>query len=125
MMQILKKRLIWMIAGIFTLDALFFGFIDPRKASSPLLIVGFIMLSLTIYMCWRGFLRLFYRAGLPFRSIATKTTSLMTLLTVVVIGLQSMGELTFRDLAAIIPLSLVAYFYLTYGRQNTARRQQT
>lgn len=104
------------------MDGLFFGFIDPRKAAAPLLIVGFVLLSLSIYMTWQGFLKIFTQAGLPFRSAATKLTGVTTSLTVIVVALQSMGELTFRDLAVIMPLSLVAYFYLAYGRQNISRR---
>ena len=104
------------------MDGLFFGYIDPRKAAAPLLIVGFVLLSLSIYMIWQGFLKIFTQSGLPFRSAATKLTGVVTSLTMVVMALQSMGELTFRDLVVIVPLSLVAYFYLSYSRQNVSRR---
>ena len=54
--------------------------------------------------------------GLQFDNKSHKIALFGTAIIVTMIALQSIGELTLRDLLVAAPLGLITYVYLSYGR---------
>ena len=110
-----RSRL-WLVLCLLLLDGIFFTRTDPHKVASVTLIIGFLLLTITLYLCIKRVLAFAKLYGLPFsrheRRIALFGTGVIGGL----IGLQSMGELTERDLLVVGPLAVMLYLYLSYGR---------
>jgi len=107
------------LGALFVADTLFFGLIDPTKAYALVIIVGFGLLVLTIYMIVDLLLALLERVVMfPVMTRHRLHTSI-TMLVALLIAMQSIGQLTTKDLFAIVPLTLVAAFYLSYQRKQT------
>ena len=99
-------------------DVVFFSVIDPRNAASFVVVVGFLLLLATIYALLQVCMeQIGQRLGLS-KDNSKKLVLLLTVFLGVVVGLQSIGQLSLRDLLAITPLIIVLYFYLSYFRQT-------
>jgi hypothetical protein len=106
--KIMKKYVYLITITIAVLLLLLFG-TDPRNVSTPILIAPFALIFLALFLISFYLLR---NRGFTRRSswgIATFISMLPTLLLV----LQSIGQLTVRDVAAVFALFLIAYFYAT------------
>ena len=98
-------------------DSLFFGVTDPKKAPSVLFIFAFVLAGLTFY--WVA--NLIYKAAMAYgvplkhqkRAVIYTTSCLMG-----VIALQSLGQLSPRDIAIILPFAAMAYFYISYQQRH-------
>ena len=115
MKRMFHKRIL-VIGGLIGLDSLFFGLTSPTKVPSILLIVGFLLLALTIYHLFRLFLVVISLYGLPTRDHAKRLARLFAGLVAGVLALQSIGELSLRDIMVLTPLAGILYAYLTYGQ---------
>jgi NADH:ubiquinone oxidoreductase subunit 3 (subunit A) len=101
-----KNYIYLSLITITALALLLFG-TNPRNISSAALIAPFVLIFIVLFLTASYFLRL---KGLTKRAswiIATFIALLPTLLLV----LQSIGQLTIRDVATIIALFAIAYFY--------------
>ncbi len=101
-------------------DILLFGGTNPKDIPSYMLIVGFMLLSLTIYFLLKGLVVLLRLAGFPIKH----TRRLLTAGTALFSGcmaLQSIGQLSFRDALVLCLLICLLYVYIAYAkaeRQN-------
>ena len=98
-------------------DILFFGLFSPRE-SSFVIMPAFVLVVLTTYalsvLISKYFARIFaVKEGTRKRFVLMATCFLGLL-----IALQSVGQLTFRDLLTLVPLIAVLYFYLSYLRSR-------
>jgi len=109
-----QYRKIVRLIALLLADSLFFTLIDPTKAYAIVDIIGLLMLIVTIYVGIDLLLVLMERLiNLSLRSrkrVLNASTSLLALL----IAMQSIGQLTVRDMLAIVPLILVLAFYFSY-----------
>lgn len=113
----LKDKRLQRAATIMGADALFFGLTDPARAPSVLFIVAFLLMVVSLYYLVRGFMALMAWYGV--RATRSKRVAL-TVAAVVggLMALQSINQLTTRDMVVVVPLVMVAYFYFSYnGRQ--------
>ena len=107
--QVIQKniQLLWWVAL-----GLWMAATNPSKLPVWGLVVPFILLAGGVYTAARKVLKIFPAtnniAEKHQKSIAVIAASLV----VMVIGLQSIGQLTFRDLITVAVLGLVGYFYL-------------
>ena len=104
------------ISGLLAADAVLFGTTDPRDTASFMLIVGFLMLSATIYYVLDGLLAVSRLYGLRLRN-DKRVKKTATMLVGGLLALQSMGQLSLRDLLILAPLTALAYFYTAYSSQ--------
>ena len=112
------------VAGIclISLDCLFFSLTNPNKVPSWVLIVGFVLVALSLY----GLIRLitavavFY--GLPLKNRGKRISMLLGVSGGIAVALQSLGELTLRDVVVLTLLSGLAYVYMSYGRGQKLSR---
>lgn len=100
-------------------DLLVFGAVNPTDAPSFMLIVGFLLLSATVYFVLDGLVAFIGLYGLPARH---RRRVLRTAALVIsgILALQSMGQLSARDIVILMPLTALLYFYLAYSK--SARR---
>jgi len=95
------------------LDLCFFIFTNPVHLSEYLFSIGFILIFANIYIfCQAGYalMKLF---GL------TKTRrkwllEVMSLFIFALVIMQSLGQLNAEDIVALIPLTLIGYWYFSY-----------
>jgi len=106
------------LATLLVVDLLFFGLIDPRNAYALVVVGGFVLLVATLYVIIDLLLILLERVitlrPMTRHRLHTATTMLLALL----LAMQSIGQLTVKDMAAIVPLVVVAAFYLSYQRKQ-------
>ncbi|HET7320252.1 MAG TPA: hypothetical protein VFI84_01540 [Candidatus Saccharimonadales bacterium] len=117
-LQHIKKRPVLHFLTVMVLDIAFFSTTDPSKVAAPWLIVGYILAVATLYWVVRAlvaFLGL-YSKGL--RRQKKRFTKVLTLTGAILLAMQSVGQLSLRDIAMIVPLALLSYFYFTYGRSK-------
>jgi len=97
-------------------DALFFTMTDPTKVSAAWLAIAFGLLIATLYMIITyilRFLRLYgIRLGKRERRLALFITATISSLA----ALQSVGGLNNHDIFVLVPLAVLLYAYVSYGR---------
>ena len=116
MLQAPSSRKIGLIVALLVLDTIFFTRTDAHSVASVTLIVGFLLLVTTVYLCLRRLLALARVYGLPFSQHERRFAIFGTGVVALFIGLQSMGELSRRDLLVSVPLTVVLYLYFSYGK---------
>ncbi len=119
MRKILTHKKIVMIGGLATVDALFFGLTNPARVPSLWLIVGYGFVVATLYAGLRLVLSVggvyspwFQRQGRP----VGYTTGVLA----AVLALQSIGQLSLRDVVVLLVLSAVLAVYYDYSKTKTA-----
>lgn len=115
---LLSNRAFVRLAALLVVDGLFFSLVNPKKAASFIVVLGFLLLLVTVY----GLLHICIgqigqRLGTSQGSIK-KLVLLLTIFFGVLIGMQSIGQLSLRDFLAITPLVIILYFYLSYFRKS-------
>lgn len=114
-MQKLQTSHLWKPAGLIIIDFLLFSLTDPHEVPSIMLIVAFLFLAATLFYLFRAVVRALNWYGIrpthPRRLVMSVTGVISAIL-----ALQSIGELTTRDILVILPLILISYVYLSYGR---------
>lgn len=106
------------LAVVLPVTGLFFMFTNPRTLASPFLVIGFLLLFAAILLALR--LLLSYTGlneRLPIVASRMATWGLAGL-AVVFLALQSIGQLTTRDVITVLALFLTVGFYMwkTRGR---------
>lgn len=99
-------------AAVLIGSACFFSFTNPRTVPSIVLIGGFLLLFTVIYMTARLMLKiigLHGRLTIPqYRVLTLGAAALPTFL----LALQSIGQLTVRDVTTIALFFVIAVFYI-------------
>lgn len=113
---LLWTSLVTVFAGIF------FGIVSPAPASSLAVLAGSVTLGALCY----AWLAWFIRLGAMFWPFPTRQqrvlAAVLTLATMYLILMQSIGELSWRDAVAVIPLAAILYAYTTYTARGQAAR---
>lgn len=115
----IKKRSVMYFAVVVALDVAFFSSTDPGKVAAPWLIVGYILAVATLYWLVRAFVAFLGLYSKVLRRQKQRLVKVLTLIGAVLLAMQSVGQLTFKDMSMIVPLSLIAYFYFSYGRSKS------
>ena len=117
MKSFIQNRHSWLIATLLGVDLLFFGLTNPANAPSFALIVGFILFALTLYLVVQGLFKLGVWYGFAFSERQRRFARIVTGVIAGAVALQSMGQLSGRDLLVVLPFALIIYMYLSYGKQ--------
>ncbi len=119
MSKIVSRSHFWSLTGLLAADTILFTATDPQEVPSIILIVGFLLLTATLYYFVRALLAVARWYGLlPSDSHRRRLARVITGLTAGLVALQSIGQLSIRDVLVLLPLTLLAYLYITYGRAN-------
>lgn len=106
------------IAGLLAVDALFFGLTDPMKTTPAVLAMGFALAASTLFVLLSMLVQLARWYGLSLTGRERKIARTGTIIISVLLALQSVGQLSQRDILVFLPLMAVAYLYFSYGRAN-------
>lgn len=115
-MRFLLHRRIWPVLCLLIVDGLFFSVTNPVSAHAAILIVGFALVACTLYAFVDLSLRLGALYGITPTRHRKRVARVATGLCAGLIALQSIGQLSARDISVLFPLALVAYLYVSYGR---------
>ena len=107
---------LWLVLGVLTVDGLFFGLTDPQRLPAYMVIVAFLLVVVNVYMLVRGLLLALSWYGVPLKHERRRLARLTTLILASLLALQSIGQLSARDLAVLLPFALLAYGYVSYGK---------
>lgn len=118
-LKVTHYRHFWQALVVLIADVAFFTRTDASKIAPFLLIVGILLLAVTFYELTYGLLSFARLYGLPIRHKKRLAVYLSGTL-VLVVALQSIGELTPRDILVIFPLATIGYIYGVY---TSARRR--
>lgn len=118
---LIKRLHFWRISGLLAADMLLFGTTDPRSTLSFMLIVGFLLMSATVYYLLDGVLVFLKLYGLAPRN-RRRVLRTATVLICGILALQSIGQLSARDLLILGPMTVLAYFYLAYSKGSVQRQ---
>ena len=120
-MKKMRSRSFWLSIGLIITDIAFFGLTNPVKVASILLIAGFGLLVVTMYWLLLNIQKI---AGLymPWLLRQKNLSLSISLLVGLLLALQSIGQLTVRDMLLVPAAGLVLYAYLAYGKKDPARR---
>jgi hypothetical protein len=104
------------LAGLILVDAVFFGLTNPSKVPAVLLIAGFALIVVNLYALSLGLVALSRWYGISLGAHSKKIVLIITGFTGALIGLQSMGQLSVRDLVILMPFVAIGYFYSSYQK---------
>ncbi len=116
-----RKRTVGLIALLLISDISYFSLVNPGNSNSFVVIVGCILIALSIYILVLALTKLFAVFFLISHSSQRRLTIFLTILLVFLLLMQSIGQLSLRDVLTIVPLMVVLYLYLTYITKNKIR----
>ncbi|HSX45902.1 MAG TPA: hypothetical protein VLG27_02745 [Candidatus Saccharimonadia bacterium] len=96
------------------MDAAVFGASDAQKVPSLMLAVGFVLFLATIYHVFYGIMSIARFYGFRLKR-QNRFALYFTGVAGVLAALQSIGELSGRDIAVMVPLAAIGYLYSSYG----------
>lgn len=106
------------LAALAVMDLLFFSLTDPHRIPVGLLMVGFGLTIANLYFLMRGVLLLTKWYGLSFGVHSARIAGVLTGVIASLIALQSIDQLTPRDIIVLLPFAVIAYMYTSYGRSS-------
>ena len=117
--QLRKHIKRWPIALVLGLDAAFFGFTDPSRVAAAMVMVGFGLFVANLYMVMSAFIGIAGWYGVSFGSHARRVAAVATGVISGAVALQSVGQLSVRDIIVVLPFAVILYMYTSYGQQSS------
>jgi hypothetical protein len=106
--EVVKSYIYLLLATITALALLLFG-TNPRSINSVALVAPFVLIFLLLFLLASSF---FHSKGFA-RKTSWVIAAFVAVLPTLLLVLQSIGQLTIRDVATIAALFAIAYFYVT------------
>jgi hypothetical protein len=114
MMKRLTHFLHWRLLALLGLDSLFFSWTNVTTIPAYMVGVGFLLLCATMYYGVYAVISISRFYGIKVRRKAL--TLHLTLVISGLIALQSVGQLSQRDIVVLLPLALIGYIYGAYAK---------
>lgn len=111
--KVIRHKHFWQALALVIVDIVFFSNTDASKVAPFMLIVGFILLVITCYILLYALLSVVRLYGLPIRH-KQRFTLYLSGVVGLIMALQSIGELTYRDILVLLPLAVIGYIYTIY-----------
>jgi hypothetical protein len=118
--SVLKHKQLRICAALLVADGLVFMTVDPQSAPAIWLIVGYILLGVSLFATAALFATAFRSYGQRIYKTAWRLLAYAATALIIMIGLQSIGQLTIRDVLTLLPFTLIAYWYFGYSKRQTA-----
>jgi hypothetical protein len=112
------------IAALLVADLVVFAGTSPQKVPSIFLFLGFLLLVANFYVLLLGVLKLVAWYGVSPGKYRKRFIRLSAGVFSGLVALQSIGQLSNRDVLVVLPLLLLGYMYLSYGRELSAAPEQ-
>lgn len=118
--RLARNRHLQVCAALIAADCLVFTMVDPAESSAYWLIGGFLLFGATLFAV-SGLIASALKAyGEQTHRRARRLGRYSAAIIMVLIGLQSIGQLTVKDVLTFLPLVVIAYLYFGYGKKVTA-----
>jgi hypothetical protein len=114
----LQRKQTGYILIVMVADFAFFCFTNPASVPSFVLIIGFLLFIVTLYILIRFLLRGVCTYLPSLRRTRARLAVFVTGIIGVLLALQSIGQLSTRDAIVIVPIAIVLYVYFTYARSK-------
>jgi Ca2+/Na+ antiporter len=101
------------------IDCAFFGLVSP-DSNAFVIIPAFILVMLSIFAILTLIVGYVGKMFVVKPSNQRRIVLMLTASIAAIIALQSVGQLTVRDVATIVPLILVLYLYVSYTKSRRA-----
>lgn len=108
-----KEKAVGALIGV---DCLFFGLTNPDKVPALVLVAGFLLMTINLYVLVSAVVALIRWYGISLGKHRRKIIVAVTASLAVLLALQSTGQLTSKDLIVLMPFVLIAYFYTSYQK---------
>jgi len=104
---------------LIVVDGLFFGLISP-SSSTFVIIPAFLLVILSVYALCTLVVAYIGKMFAVKPTNQKRIVGMITASSALVVALQSIGQLTVRDVVTIVPLILVLYLYSSYTKSRRA-----
>lgn len=118
---LLQNRHIQVCAALIAADCLVFTMVNPRSASAVWLIGGFVLLGMTLFSVAGLFATVLRTYGDGVHRFGRRILRYGAAVCVILVGLQSIGQLTLKDVLTLLPFAVIAYLYFGYGKKLSAK----
>ena len=118
----MRHKHIVSLGVICLLDILLFMMSNPRNAPPLILMIGFLLAVATLYYAIRLGLAVAKFYGVPLGGHAARVAVAMTAVSGSLMALQTMGQLTVRDVVILLPFLVLAYGYFNYAKTASKAR---
>lgn len=118
--QVVHNKNIQVCAALLAADCLVYTLVDPRTANAVWLFIGFVLLAMTLYSIGALVARSVQSYGSGVYMPTKRFARYAAVTIIVLIGLQSIGQLTVRDMVTLLPFAAILYMYIGYGRKQAA-----
>lgn len=108
---------------LIVLDIILFGSLNTSRVAQVMLVAGFVLLVANLYMLVYGVTSLIRLYGIPIKR-RRRLSIYISLFLGIIIALQSIGELSPRDMLVAVPLALLGYAYISYVGVNNKTNEQ-
>jgi hypothetical protein len=119
--NIIYDRYFQVSAALLVTDGLVYSLVDPTKASALWLITGFALLGLSMLSLAALLAQSVKTYGEQAHRIAWRILRYGVVAAVILIGLQSIGQLTTKDILTFAPFVITAYWYFGYSKRTASR----
>lgn len=117
MKHLLHTRHAQICAALIAADCLVFTMVNPRSASAHWLIIGYVLLGLTLFGLSSLIATSLRNYGDVLYAKSRRLLRYGVSILVGVIGLQSIGQLSVKDVSVLLPFVVLAYLYFGYGKK--------
>ncbi len=105
------------------LHVVVFGMTDPLNSQVIVIIGGFLLISLDIVVATTLLVAYMARIIPGLRPHSRRISISVAGFLIVLLALSSIGQLTWRDVLAVVAIGALAYFYSVYFRIGVRRRE--
>ncbi|CAN5163377.1 hypothetical protein BH09PAT3_BH09PAT3_2920 [soil metagenome] len=109
-------------AALIVADCLVFTLVNPSQASATWLITGYVLLGLTLFGLASLLATTLKSYGERAHGVGKRLLRYGATAVVAIIGLQSIGQLTVKDVMTLLPFIIIAYLYFGYGKKLAPER---
>jgi len=117
-----RNRRFQVCAALIAADCLVFGTVNPQHTSALWLIAGYIMLAMTVFALSGLTANVFRSYGATAHALSRRAARYGATALVILVGLQSVGQLTVKDVVTLLPLVVGVYLYIGYGKKTAAKQ---
>lgn len=117
-MKLVSQPRFWLLFGLLCADGLLFSLSDPHKTPSFMLMIGFLLFIASLYYVLLGLLTISSWYGLSKTVHHKRLARMFTGLLGGLVALQSIGQLSTRDIFVLLPLAVLAYLYISYSQTS-------
>jgi len=117
-----KSRHIQLTIGLVLIDLIYFSDTSATDSKPLIIFTGFILIGLTFYAFINGIMKFLSLYGIKIRQIS-RFSAFISIFLIIILALQSIGELSIKDVLVLLPITLITYVYSSYFKKASRQIQ--